>query len=119
MFERIMDRRGARRASSLNVLQYRAYSLIGLGQYDEAVRELETLRSTGSNKLFDFWPRLALAYCHLKLRHDREFDAALHSAVTHEQASEYRNMVGVLYPELAELFTERLRSGQIGSNPQI
>jgi tetratricopeptide (TPR) repeat protein len=117
MFERIRNRVGDERSNSF--LQYRAYSLMGLGRYEEAVQDLEALRATGSDRLYDFWPRLALAYCHLKLQHNREFEVALDSAVTWQGASEYRNVVSSLYPELAEQFTEWLSRGQASSKPKV
>ena len=66
-----------------SLLQYRAYSLIGLGRYSEAAQDLESLRLTNSTRLYDFWPRLALAYCNLKLGHKREFETTLGSAIAY------------------------------------
>lgn len=109
MFERIRNSGGDERSTSF--LQYRAYSLVGLGQYEEALQDLEALRATGSDRLYDFWPRLALAYCHLKLKHNGAFEAALRSAAANHGAATYRNMVGILYPELAEQFDDSLKSG--------
>jgi tetratricopeptide (TPR) repeat protein len=109
MFDQIMNRVGDERSKSL--LQYRAYSLMGLGRYGEAVQDLEVIRATGNDGLYDFWPRLALAYCHLKLGRNREFEAALGLAVAWHGASEYRNVVGGLYPELVDKFTEGLSHG--------
>jgi tetratricopeptide (TPR) repeat protein len=106
MCERIRNH-GSNEMSN-SILQYRAYSLIGLGRYEEALQDLERLRASGNDRLYDFWPRLALAYCHLKLRHSTEFEAALRSATSYQGASEYRSLVGTLYPELAEQFTEGL-----------
>lgn len=86
------------------VLQYRAYSLIGLGQYSEALRELDRLRLTDDDRCYDFWPRLAVAYCYLKLSKSSEFKRALQGAVAFPGASGYYEMVSDLYPELAVSF---------------
>lgn len=91
-----------------SLLQYRAYSFIGLGRYEEALLDFETLRSSADRKLYDFWPRIGLAFCHLKLKHDSEFRAAFNGAVTYEGASQYRNMVSLIYPELAGFFSDQL-----------
>jgi tetratricopeptide (TPR) repeat protein len=106
MFDLIIaDSSGERRSSFMS---YRAYSLIGLSRYREALQELDMLRLIGDEKRYDFWPRLALAYCHLRLKQNVEFEAALRSAVNYRGASQYRHMVAGLYPELAAPFSREM-----------
>jgi tetratricopeptide (TPR) repeat protein len=103
MFEAIRKRGDIERSNSF--LQYRAYSLMGLKRYEDALRDLELIQASGSSKEYDFWPRIALAYCHLKLQHSAEFELVLSSAVKYQGAFGYRDMVNSLYPELGEQFT--------------
>jgi len=83
--------------------------LIGLKRYDDAIRDLELIQASGNSREYDFWPRIALAYCHLKLRHSAEFGIALSGAANYPGAFGYRDMVNSLYPELAEEFMHRLK----------
>jgi hypothetical protein len=66
---------------------------------------------TGSDALYDFWPRLALSYCYWKLGRSDDFEAAFASALNWPRAQEYQNGVASLYPELAAQFAERISRG--------
>ncbi len=116
MFSIIIDRLGGERAGPF--LQYRAYSLIGLARYEEALKDLDILRVSGDAELYDFWPRLGLAYCHRKLKHDSQFEVAMHNAVTYQGSSQYRNLVPGIYPEIADLFFQQMQSPGEGSMRQ-
>jgi len=92
----------------VSFLQYRAYSLIGLARYEAALQELGRFRLIGGEKEYDFWPRLAVAYCYFKLEQNTEFESAMRSAVT-VQASTQLEMVTDIYPDMAEEFTRYVR----------
>jgi tetratricopeptide (TPR) repeat protein len=106
MFDRLIRELGDARRVSL--MQYRAYSLVGLARYEEALQELDRLRLIGGEKGYDFWPRLAVAYCYLKLGQKAEFESALRSAVGLQGSSEYGEMVAAIYPEMAGRFADIL-----------
>jgi tetratricopeptide (TPR) repeat protein len=108
MFSLIIERLDGRRRSS--VIQYRAYSLIGQKKYHEALRDLDALRASDDDELFDFWPQLGVAFCHFKLNHKDKFEAALTRAMARNEAAQYRVRATEIYPELAGKFDVELGS---------
>jgi tetratricopeptide (TPR) repeat protein len=90
------------------VIAFTAYSLNGLGLYQEAVQELRELRKLDPGLAEKFWPSLACAYSHFKLGQQTEFSAWLDKAVKRNGAPEYLDLAIQLYPELRSPLNERL-----------
>jgi tetratricopeptide (TPR) repeat protein len=103
---------------SVSLMSYRAYSLIGLKRYSEALQDLEKLRRVGGEDAYDFWPRLGVAYCYFALARQGEFEAALHAAVNFEGSSQYRKQVGKIYPELEGPFAREMERAQRDVGPE-
>lgn len=108
MFDQIIRHNKTPKTHADRALAYRAYSLIGLDRFEEAAEDLVKLRAGSSNELFDFWPRLALAYCHMMLGNIAEFNVELDMALSDQKAPTYLGTAAKLYPELAEPLTSRL-----------
>jgi hypothetical protein len=86
----------------LKVTALTAYSLNGLGRYEDAIEELCELRRLDSEKAGEFWPALAYSYAHFKLDQRAEFLAWLNKATNHPGTSEYLEAAVKIYPELKE-----------------
>lgn len=102
MFDMIINHDGVPQTLVNRTLAYRAYSLIGLGRYREAVEDLVKVQSSECDEFFDFWPRLGLAYCHMKLGNYPEFEAMFNVALSDKKAADYLNLASKIYPEFAE-----------------
>ncbi len=85
-----------------------AYSLNGLGRYQDAIQELNEVRKMEPGLAEKFWPALASAYAHFKLDQQTEFFIWLDKATKLNGASEYLDLAVQLYPELLSLLSERL-----------
>lgn len=90
------------------VIAFTAYSLNGLGRYQEAIQELKDLRQLDPNLAEKFWPSLAAAYSHFKLEQQTEFLAWLDKATKRNGAPDYLDLAIQLYPELRGPLNERL-----------
>ena len=78
-----------------------AYSLIGLGKYDEAInRLLEVYKIRGTNN-FRVWHALALAYSYYKIKKFEDYKTWLNFAKDRKQEYSIRLAENIrLYPEL-------------------
>lgn len=85
------------------VLSYKAYCRIGLEQYENAMELLYKLKEA-SLKDFDFWPKMALAFCLWKKGKTEDSNSLLNQAASDESAKSYSAEVKIRYPEIAQEF---------------
>jgi tetratricopeptide (TPR) repeat protein len=84
------------------VLANRAYGLIGVGRYPEAINDLERMRALNHGEHFFSWHALALAYAYFKTDDQKQYQAWLKAA---KQAEGYRGnekFFRRLYPEIQD-----------------
>jgi len=84
------------------VLANMAYSLIGLGRYDEAVALLLEVKKLQRGRFFGPWHSLALAYAYFKSGRKDEADRWVDYTRQHGAAEIELEFFASLYPELAE-----------------
>ena len=93
--------------SPAKILAYRAYCLMGLGRYSEAVVSLEQLQAE-SPADFDFSPRMALSYCFFKQGNSAASTELLRLAARDPSASGYVQEVERRYPEISAIFQQSI-----------
>jgi tetratricopeptide (TPR) repeat protein len=84
------------------VLANRAYALIALGRFDEAIAELERVRTINGGAKFYAWHGVALAYAHYRLAHTPEYRHWIEASKAMEGFASNKSFFRRLYPEIAD-----------------
>jgi tetratricopeptide (TPR) repeat protein len=106
----LLSRRPLSSDTQSQVRAFAAYSLNGLGLYEDALEVLTKLRRSDSSFAEKFWPALACSYSHFKLGRNAEFSLWLGKAAARAGAVDYLELAAQLYPELRQHLVESLSS---------
>jgi predicted Zn-dependent protease len=85
----------------------RGYALIGAGQYEEAITELEKVRLMNQGDNFLAWHAVALAYAHLKKGNEEKSSELLSLARDLAGFKGNEHFFSKLYPELRDSLIHR------------